>query len=145
MNELSAQEWLDVELDDLDEDIELELFEPPASEETRDAPADSEPPPIKRRDYLKALIHLQTELIKLQTYHSEHLARFLHFLETAASRDRVLAETFGGRAGAMPPVVREWTRMVEAMRAALSTEQAELYVVTTPEQFSLNKTLRSAA
>jgi polyphosphate kinase len=68
MNELTAQEWLDVELDDLDEDIELELFEPPASEESRDAAADSEPPPIKRRDYLKSLIHLQTELIKLQTW-----------------------------------------------------------------------------
>jgi polyphosphate kinase 2 len=70
MNELSVQdaEWLDLELDDLDEDIELELFEAPVSEELRGVSVDREHSALKRRDYLKNLIKLQTELIKLQTW-----------------------------------------------------------------------------
>jgi polyphosphate kinase 2 len=84
MNELAVarnEEWLDVELDDLDEDLELELFEPPASEELRDAPPDSEHPPIKRRDYLRNLIHLQTELIKLQTWVAHSGAKLVVLFE----------------------------------------------------------------
>ena len=69
MNEPSerVEQWLDIELDDmLDEDIELELFERP--EELRGVPAENDHPTIRRRDYFKNLIHLQTELIKLQTW-----------------------------------------------------------------------------
>jgi polyphosphate kinase 2 len=62
------EDWLEVELDDLDEDIELELFEPRDSEQLGEEAPTSEPAPLKRRDYLRHLIKLQIELIKLQTW-----------------------------------------------------------------------------
>jgi len=74
----------------------------------------------------------------------DHLARFLNFLETAASRDQVLAQTFGGRATPIPAVVSDWARMVESVRSALSASHAGLTVVTTPERFALNESLRAA-
>jgi polyphosphate kinase len=79
------ENWLDVELDvaldDLDEDIELELFEPPGSEELRGAESTDEPAPLKRRDYLAHLIKLQTELIKLQTWVAHHGAKVVVLFE----------------------------------------------------------------
>ncbi|HZQ90249.1 MAG TPA: ArsA family ATPase [Terriglobales bacterium] len=72
----------------------------------------------------------------------EHLARFLHFLQTAAGRDRVLAETFAHTTIAVPPVVTQWERMVAEVRQALSAGQAELVLVTTPENFSLQESVR---
>jgi polyphosphate kinase 2 len=69
-----ADEWLEIELDDLlDEDLEIELLEPGLASELRELDrarpdrADA-PPPMARRDYFRDLIKLQTELIKLQTW-----------------------------------------------------------------------------
>jgi len=63
-----AEEWLEIELDDiLDEDFELELETKP-SEELLRLNAENHPPSIERRDYFRHLIRLQTELIKLQTW-----------------------------------------------------------------------------
>ncbi len=64
-----AEEWLDVELQDmLDEDVELELFEPALAEELRRVDTERRAPSIERRDYFRHLIALQTELIKMQTW-----------------------------------------------------------------------------
>jgi len=72
-----------------------------------------------------------------------HFARFLDVLETAAARDLVLAQHFGGRVPREPALER-WTRMVEEVERALSTEGSRLVLVTTPEPFSLNEAVRSA-
>ena len=72
----------------------------------------------------------------------EHFARFLDFLDVAASRDQVLAETFGGSRRVSPPFLAEWRRMVEDIRGALRSEESRLVLVTTPEEFALNESVR---
>jgi arsenite-transporting ATPase len=75
----------------------------------------------------------------------QQFARFLDFLEIAGSRDQVLAAHFGGRATAGPQrFLRAWRAMVEAVRQAIARD-ARLFLVTTPEQFSLNESARVAA
>jgi arsenite-transporting ATPase len=73
----------------------------------------------------------------------QHFLRFLNFLELAASRDRLLAAHFGGRnkPGAEFGFVFQWRRVVEEVNRAL-TEDARLFLVTTPEKFSLNESVR---
>jgi polyphosphate kinase 2 len=62
-------EWLESELDDmLDEDLELELSEPALSMEIRRLYKTVRPPSMDRRDYLRELLKLQSELIKLQSW-----------------------------------------------------------------------------
>ncbi len=73
----------------------------------------------------------------------EHFARFLAVLETAASRDEVLAKHFGGSVGRAAALDR-WSQMVERVEQALSRDQSRLVLVTTPEPFSLNEAVRSA-
>ncbi len=73
----------------------------------------------------------------------QHFARFLDVLETAASRDILLARHFGGRVR-REPVLDRWTRMVEAVEQALSAVGSRLVMVTTAEPFSLNEAARSA-
>ena len=74
----------------------------------------------------------------------EHFARFLDVLETAAARDVVLAQHFGGHVRREPALDR-WARMVERVQQALSASEAKLVLVTTPEPFSLNEAARSAS
>ncbi|MGB8887045.1 MAG: ArsA family ATPase [Candidatus Korobacteraceae bacterium] len=74
----------------------------------------------------------------------QHFTRFLDVLETAASRDAVLARTFGGRVRREPALDR-WARMVDGVEQALSSGGSKLVMVTTPEPFSLNEAARSAA
>jgi arsenite-transporting ATPase len=74
----------------------------------------------------------------------KHFARFLDVLETAASRDIVLARHFGGQVR-REPVLDRWTRMVENVEEALSANGSKLVMVTTAEPFSLNEAARSAA
>jgi polyphosphate kinase 2 len=68
-------DWLEAELaDTLDEDYELEISEPALSEEIRKIYNREHPPSIHRVDYLRHLLSLQSELIKLQEwvlYHKE--------------------------------------------------------------------------
>ena len=73
----------------------------------------------------------------------EHFARFVDVLETAASRDVVLAQHFGGRVQREPALDR-WARTVERVQQALSSQGSKLVLVTTPEPFSLNEAARSA-
>jgi len=62
-------DWLAVELaDTLDEDYELEISEPALSLEIRKIYNRSHPPSIPTVEYLRALLSLQAELIKLQDW-----------------------------------------------------------------------------
>lgn len=71
--------------------------------------------------------------------------RFLNFLDLAASRDQVLAEHFGGRRrSATPPLLGEWRRMIQEIQNAVS-QDADRILVTSPERFSLNESVRCAS
>ena len=75
----------------------------------------------------------------------EHFLRFLDFLEVAASRDEILAAHFGGEPQSISErVLCDWRKLVDGIHAAFATD-AELILVTTPEKFSLNESLRCAA
>ena len=72
----------------------------------------------------------------------EQFARFLDFLEIAGSRDQILAAHFGGKVESGPKrFLRDWRDIVEAVRQAISRD-ARMFLVTTPEKFSLNEALR---
>lgn len=71
----------------------------------------------------------------------QHFLRFLDFLDIASSRDQVLAQTFGGKV-ASEPFLAEWRRMVASVHTALAGKHSRLVLVTTPERFALNESLR---
>ena len=73
----------------------------------------------------------------------EHFARFLNFLETAASRDQALAAAFARKQIAPSPLIAKWVAMVDRVQQALSAEHSRLILVTTPEMFALNETQRA--
>lgn len=73
----------------------------------------------------------------------EHFARFLTFLETAASRDQALAAAFARTRLEPSPLIGKWAAMVEAVQEALSAKHSRLLLVTTPETFALNETQRA--
>lgn len=73
-----------------------------------------------------------------------HFQRFLDFLDVASSRDALLARRFGGRV--VTPAhafLQRWQAIVGEVRAAFSSKNAEILLVTTPETFSLNEAVRS--
>jgi arsenite-transporting ATPase len=72
-----------------------------------------------------------------------HFARFVEFLDIAASRNRVLAAHFGGSAKASNPTVVRWREMVNDVEHVLSAEKTRLVLVSTPETFSLNESARA--
>ncbi len=75
----------------------------------------------------------------------EQFARFLDFLEIAGSRDQILAAHFGGSVESSPRrFLRDWRAMVEAVRQAIGRD-ARLFLVTTPEKFAVNESLRVTA
>jgi len=68
-NDDDGLDWLAAELaDTLDEDYELEVSEPALSLEIRKIYRKAHPPSLERRDYLRKLLELQSELIKLQDW-----------------------------------------------------------------------------
>jgi arsenite/tail-anchored protein-transporting ATPase len=73
----------------------------------------------------------------------QYFSTFLDVLELASSRDRLLAERFGGSPKASAnPLVEQWRSMVEAVRAALLVH-ARIFLVTTPEKFALEESRRT--
>lgn len=73
----------------------------------------------------------------------QYFSTFLDVLELASSRDRLLAQRFGGSLKASAnPLVEEWRSMVEAVRAALLVH-ARIFLVTTPEKFALEESRRA--
>src|SRR5205085_442061 len=76
----------------------------------------------------------------------EQLAKFVDFLEIAGKRDQVLAAHFGGNvASRRSPMLTEWQRVLDSLRAALSRDNARLVMVTSAERFSLEEAKRTAA
>jgi arsenite/tail-anchored protein-transporting ATPase len=72
----------------------------------------------------------------------EQFARFLDFLEIAGSRDQILAAHFGGKVEGGPQrFLEDWRTIVETVRQTIG-RNARLFLVTTPEKFSLNESLR---
>jgi len=73
----------------------------------------------------------------------QQFLRFLNFLELAASRDRVLAAHFGGHSSRASDIafIDKWRKIVEDVEN-LFTKDARLFLVTTPEKFSLNESVR---
>ena len=68
-NDTLAQDWLEAELaDTIDEDFELELEDAALSLEIRKIYRKAHPPSIPRMEYFRALLRLQSELIKLQDW-----------------------------------------------------------------------------
>jgi polyphosphate kinase len=68
-DETGGMDWLEAELaDTLDEDYELEISEPALSLEIRRIYQRAHPPSLPRADYFRALLTLQSELIKLQDW-----------------------------------------------------------------------------
>jgi polyphosphate kinase 2 len=68
-NAFGAEDWLEAELaDSLDEDFELELEDATLSLEIKKVYQRAHPDTIPRRDYFRALLRLQAELIKLQDW-----------------------------------------------------------------------------
>lgn len=76
----------------------------------------------------------------------EHLRRIVRLLRAASSRDRVLAEHFGGTATASPAedFLEEWERLVERVSSMLRDGDSDFVLVTTPEKFSLEEAQRAA-
>lgn len=74
----------------------------------------------------------------------EAFRRFLDFLDLAGSRDRVLAETFGSGGIVSQPFLADWRRMVASVEEALTQKHSRLVLVTTPERFALNESMRAA-
>ena len=66
---LDGKDWLEAELaDTLDEDYELELSEPALAQEMRKIYKEHHAPTLDRVAYFRALLTLQSELIKLQDW-----------------------------------------------------------------------------
>jgi arsenite-transporting ATPase len=72
----------------------------------------------------------------------QHFSRFLDFLDIAASRDQMLAQTFGGSRSISQPFIAEWRKIVDRVQSALTGESSRLVLVTTPENFALNESVR---
>ena len=75
-------DWLEAELDDVfDEDVELELSEPALSMELRRIYRTARPPSMDRRSYFLALLKLQAELIRLQSWVQYHRKKIVVLFE----------------------------------------------------------------
>ena len=73
-----------------------------------------------------------------------HFQRFLNFLNVASSRDALLAQHFGGQVNAPAhKFLDRWEAMVKQVRDAFTSREAEMFLVTSPETFSLNEAMRS--
>ena len=72
----------------------------------------------------------------------EQFLRFVDFLELAASRDRVLAAHFGGTGRVVGgELIAQWRAMGNDLAQSIG-QDAALFLVTTPEKFALNESLR---
>ncbi|SEC04098.1 polyphosphate kinase 2 [Rhodobacter sp. 24-YEA-8] len=82
MNEQTPMDWLEAELSDsFDEDYELELEDAELSEEIAKIYKRRHGPGMERKDYLRALIRLQAELIRLQSWVQYHKERVVVIFE----------------------------------------------------------------
>jgi len=74
----------------------------------------------------------------------EHFARFLRFLDLAGSRDRWLTQRFGHvTQSPVDAVLDELIAAGKAMNAVLAGKNSRVFLVTSPESFSLQQATRS--
>jgi arsenite-transporting ATPase len=74
----------------------------------------------------------------------EHFDRFLQFLDLASNRDRWLTQRFGGgRTTPTDELLRDLQEASREMQAIISGETSRVFLVTSPETFSLNQAVRS--
>lgn len=73
-----------------------------------------------------------------------HFARLLDFLDVASSRDQWLAQRFGSGGTGSQPFVDKWRQSVERVQHALRDQNSRIVLVTTPEKFALNESVRAA-
>lgn len=72
----------------------------------------------------------------------KHFLRFLDFLELASSRDHILAQHFGGAPKTQrAKLLVKWRKLADEVISAFS-RRAIISLVTTPERFSLNESVR---
>ena len=69
--------------------------------------------------------------------------KLLKFLQVAASRDLILAQRFAGTNIAGPAFLREWEKRAGQIREALAGNESRIVLVTTPEEFALNESVRA--
>ncbi|MCB5411899.1 polyphosphate kinase 2 [Pseudogemmobacter faecipullorum] len=82
MSEQTPMDWLEAELSDsFDEDYELELEDAELSLEIARIYKKHHGPSMERRDYLRALIQLQAELIRLQSWVQHHKEKVVVIFE----------------------------------------------------------------
>jgi len=114
-----SDDWLDIELDDiLDEELELELG---SARESRAAETEEKGAAMKRRDYFRHLLQLQTELIKLQTWVAHTGAKLVVLFE---GRDSA------GKGGAIKRITQRLNPRicrVVALSAPTDREKAQWY------------------
>jgi arsenite-transporting ATPase len=73
-----------------------------------------------------------------------HFNDFLRFLDLAGNRDRWLTQRFGAKRQApTEELLQEMTAASEEMQAVIAGENARVYLVTSPEMFSLKQAVRS--
>jgi len=71
----------------------------------------------------------------------QRFSRLLNFLELSSSRDEVLAEHFGGsKPSTGDGFVKQWRARLARLQRAL--KHAEVFLVTTPENFAVQESLR---
>ena len=71
----------------------------------------------------------------------QQFLRLLNFLDLAAGRDRILAQHFGGRTAQVGArFVEEWRSKIEELQQSFA--RANLFLVTTAEEFALNESVR---
>lgn len=74
----------------------------------------------------------------------EHFNRFLRFLDLAGNRDRWLMQRFGvSRTTATDELLQDLQEASREMQAIISGETSRVFLVTSPETFSLNQAIRS--
>jgi arsenite-transporting ATPase len=72
-----------------------------------------------------------------------HFSRFLDFLDVASSRDQWLAQRFARGGTSSPPFLEKWRKSVERVQHALRDQNSRIVLVTTPEKFALNESVRA--
>jgi arsenite-transporting ATPase len=74
----------------------------------------------------------------------EHFKKFLTFLDLAGNRDRWLMQRFGSkRSTPTDELLNELQEASRAMQAIISGETSRVFLVTSPETFSLKQAVRS--
>ena len=113
-----GMDWLRAELEEsIDEDYELEISEPALSMELRKIYKRKHPDTLDRQVYFKALLSLQSELIKLQDW-VQHTGEKIVVLGTVPTREGLRTLLASPLAAArISPLVKASENMLSVARA----------------------------